>query len=352
MNVIIIVLLVLVAIKSVVLIWCLIKRTQKRQSRSLSPSTPPPHSGDGSVEDPKSLQRENELAHPDEVMVDFENISDISYVKDDLRADESPVKVGLGLMVDTSFYVPNEPENEEWTGRYAPRWAQYMTHDMSFSHAVVPASPVDKHPLLPPIATRHKDKYTIVLDMDETLLHTKEHWPFGFERLDVVTLRFPDSAEVLYSIIRPYARELITRLGPLCELVLWTAGEEGYAGNVMTSVDTSNNISHFIYRDSRWFTMPNYIKSLKRLGRPMDKVLIVDNSEFVCIADSQNSIVIEDFFGNPHDKLLVALEGMLLELIRSGKSVPTFLAEHHQNSRLQSWGGFYRLTGAGMLARL
>ncbi len=45
-----------------------------------------------------------------------------------------------------------------------------------------------------------------------------------------------------------------------------------------------------------WFSMTRYVKDLERLGRPMDRVLIVDNSPYVCI-HPDNAIVVDDFMG-------------------------------------------------------
>uniref|UniRef100_A0A7S1I6E1 Mitochondrial import inner membrane translocase subunit TIM50 n=1 Tax=Eutreptiella gymnastica TaxID=73025 RepID=A0A7S1I6E1_9EUGL len=114
----------------------------------------------------------------------------------------------------------------------------------------------------------------------------------------------------------------------------------------MQHIDPGARISHSIYRDSRWFSMPNYFKDLKRLGRSMDRTLIVDNSEYVCIADVHNSIIIDDFLGSPDDDLLVQLKEILKGLITSNQPVPQYLEKCKASKHLRFWGGFYRLSAA------
>lgn len=43
--------------------------------------------------------------------------------------------------------------------------------------------------------------------------------------------------------------------------------------------------------------MPTYVKDLRRLGRPLDRVLLVDNSAGVCV-QPDNAIVVRDFFSS------------------------------------------------------
>jgi len=189
--------------------------------------------------------------------------------------------------------------------------------------------------------------------MDETLLHSAEHRPTD-SRLRVVEVIVEGAghsmdpvcrgpAVTLYTAIRPHAEALLTALAPVAELILWTAGTAPYAKAAMPHLDPAGHIRHSIYRDPRWFSR-EYVKDLDRLGRDLDRTVIVDNSPSVLI-HRQHSVVVSDFFRDPHDTVLVRLQSLLLALIASEKSVPEYLASCRAAGSLTQSLGRYHLTG-------
>eukprot|EP01001_Neometanema_parovale_P006391 NODE_2754_length_1349_cov_126.795269_g2616_i0.p1 GENE.NODE_2754_length_1349_cov_126.795269_g2616_i0~~NODE_2754_length_1349_cov_126.795269_g2616_i0.p1 ORF type:complete len:360 (+),score=37.54 NODE_2754_length_1349_cov_126.795269_g2616_i0:78-1157(+) len=270
---------------------------------------------------------------------------DLSYSQPTLSELKSPPAIAF-ITADETFASDSHYNADEisWTGRYAPRFSQYLTAEFGSRQHTPTPPPVAS--MLPLQSQQYQGKYTIVLDMDETLLHSKEYPPYRIGvTQDIVMLKFPNCAEVLYSIIRPHAREFLRTIGPLCEVVLWTAGEADYASTVMENLDDQRNIDHFIFRDSRWFTLPSYVKALETLGRDMTRTLLIDNTDFVCAADPNNSIVISDFVGGAADTLLVTLENLIVQMVLSDRPVPEFLEECRRRGQLHYWGGLYRLTG-------
>eukprot|EP01006_Ploeotia_vitrea_P050449 TRINITY_DN67463_c11_g3_i1.p1 TRINITY_DN67463_c11_g3~~TRINITY_DN67463_c11_g3_i1.p1 ORF type:complete len:321 (-),score=2.10 TRINITY_DN67463_c11_g3_i1:297-1259(-) len=215
-----------------------------------------------------------------------------------------------------------------WPSPYAPR--------MGIDHSTPTPAP-HTGMLIPAQTYDHQGRYTIVLDMDETLVHSNEFPPRG-PHGEVIRLELGYN-QALYTYIRPYARQLLRNLGPMCELVLWTAGTQEYASTIMQDLDDARQVQHFVYRDDSWFSYPNYSKPLTRLGRAMDRTLIVDNTAEVC-EDTENAIVIEDFRGNPTDNLLAGLEMVVKELVASELPVPVYL---QKSPHLSWWGGYYRL---------
>eukprot|EP00667_Euglena_gracilis_P017850 EG_transcript_18868 len=199
-----------------------------------------------------------------------------------------------------------------------------------------------KPPLLPTQADVDKELYTIVLDMDETLLHSSETAPRQMGS-DVVRIPLGEDYEA-FTVLRPYATDLVQSLARLSELVLWTAGEAKYAKAAMKHVDPDNLIRHSIYRSDTWFSFYDYQKDLRRLGRPLERTVIVDNTDLLCRSNKGNAIVIDDFFGDPRDDLLTRLRPILLGLLRSQLPVPDYLARCHREGQLVHQRGFYRLT--------
>ena len=115
--------------------------------------------------------------------------------------------------------------------------------------------------------------YTIVLDLDETVVYARDG--------------------PLYA--RSHLRELLLCMHAVAEVVVWTAGEREYAKAVLEEINTDHVIRHLIYRHRRWFDEADYTKDLTLLGRDMRFVLIIENTPDCVRANPMNGIIVEDF---------------------------------------------------------
>lgn len=79
--------------------------------------------------------------------------------------------------------------------------------------------------------------YTLVLDLDETLIH--------FEMDEDVD---PAIEEPGYYLIRPGAIKFLNELAEYYELVVFTAAMPDYADWILDNVDRHKKISHRLYR--------------------------------------------------------------------------------------------------------
>ena len=104
-------------------------------------------------------------------------------------------------------------------------------------------------------------KYTLVLDLDETLIHFEEK---------------PDGTSQF--LIRPYAQEFLKTVAVYYEVIIFTAALQDYADYVLDRMDTQNTITHRLYRNHTTIADNVYQKDLSRLGRDLSKTLIVDNN--------------------------------------------------------------------------
>ena len=103
-------------------------------------------------------------------------------------------------------------------------------------------------------------KYTLVLDLDETLVHY-------------------DSKQKLY-YVRPGCRKFLKKLSKYYEIVVFTASVAMQADCILDEIDPKYRlIKHRLYRQHTIFskTTATAIKDLNRLGRPIEQILIIDN---------------------------------------------------------------------------
>ncbi|CBZ37225.1 hypothetical protein, conserved [Leishmania donovani] len=118
------------------------------------------------------------------------------------------------------------------------------------------------------------------------------------------------------------------------ELVLWTASEESLARRAMCHIDPANKIfDEAIYRDTRWYRDSHYTKELCRLGRCMNRVVIVENSIESVIRNRQNSILVTSFVRNRLDRQLFLVREVLRDWVCGMKAK---LAEQQYASRAAS----------------
>eukprot|EP01012_Entosiphon_sulcatum_P056315 TRINITY_DN7993_c0_g1_i1.p1 TRINITY_DN7993_c0_g1~~TRINITY_DN7993_c0_g1_i1.p1 ORF type:complete len:227 (+),score=15.60 TRINITY_DN7993_c0_g1_i1:32-712(+) len=181
-------------------------------------------------------------------------------------------------------------------------------------------------PLLPPQGANAKMRYTVALDVDETLVYTRFNPGEAPRNRDCIELSKHLGGGV--SLVRPAARELIKEIGQRCELVLWTAGVASYLKEIRDGLDPEHvSVAYGIARDNpNWWYSPTfgYAKVLQWLGRDMDRCILVDNSPLSCAQNPDHAIEIEDFEGHP-DNGLEILRNILDSLLSSDLTVPDYL---------------------------
>lgn len=152
---------------------------------------------------------------------------------------------------------------------------------------------------LPP-QTSPEEKPTIVLDLDETLVHSKPDPPP--ERYDFVVRPVIDGVKVdFYVSKRPYVDEFLDILSKKFEIVVFTAGIEEYASLVLSRLDRKSVISHRLYRDSCRGIEGKFVKDLGSLGRDLKRVVIVDDNPNSYVLQPENAVPISPFVDDVRD---------------------------------------------------
>eukprot|EP00249_Psilotum_nudum_P016048 c25632_g2_i1 orf=665-2233(-) len=169
-------------------------------------------------------------------------------------------------------------------------------------------------PMLLPRQTRCCPPITLVLDLDETLVHsTLEHCAdadFTF------SVNFNFQEHILYVRCRPYLQMFMERMAQMFEIIVFTASQSVYAEQLLNVLDPKRKlIRHRVYRDSCVFVEGNYLKDLTVLGRDLAKVAIIDNSPQAFGFQVDNGIPIESWFDDRSDNALIGLLPFLETLV-------------------------------------
>ncbi|KAF4672041.1 hypothetical protein FOL47_000981 [Perkinsus chesapeaki] len=166
--------------------------------------------------------------------------------------------------------------------------------------------------------------YTAVIDLDETLVHYSE--------VEGVGGRFE---------MRPGCVEFLARLAFIgCEVVIFTAATQDYADWVVDQLESLRGvrIHHRLYRQHALPWGPIFVKDLTRLGRRLDRTIIVDNVKENFMLQPDNGIFIFPWYSERDDTALFDLLPVFEELVATRVSVPVILNKY--KDEIPSWAGF------------
>lgn len=184
-------------------------------------------------------------------------------------------------------------------------------------------------PVLLPKETRKRKPITLVLDLDETLVHST------LEQCDDADFTFPVyfnmKEHTVYVRQRPYLPIFLERVAEMFEIIVFTASQSIYAEQLLDILDPDRKlISQRVYRESCVFSEGGYTKDLTVLGRDLAKVAIIDNSPQVFRLQVNNGIPIKSWFDDPSDCALISLLPFL-ESLADADDVRPIIAKQFGN---------------------
>ena len=109
--------------------------------------------------------------------------------------------------------------------------------------------PKVKPPYLPP-KEPNAPHYTLVLDLDETLIHYADGGKIhSGEDADVSLEVSPEHEDEPCFFIRPGLNQFLTKLAQHYELILYTAAMRDYADYFLSQIDHKKLFSHVLTRE-------------------------------------------------------------------------------------------------------
>lgn len=128
-----------------------------------------------------------------------------------------------------------------------------------------------------PIKTRRTPRLTLVLDLDETLVHS-ELRPIPNPDA-VLKVTFNGENCNIYVLYRPGMFEFLHSLCKNFELVVFTASHEVYATQLLNHIDPYRKlIKYRFHRNHCYEVKGKLIKDLRIFGRNLSETIIVDNT--------------------------------------------------------------------------
>lgn len=173
---------------------------------------------------------------------------------------------------------------------------------LSFFRSIPRPLPVCSSRPLPQRTRKHK-QLTLVLDLDETLVHSESICVPDFDAK--IEVEFGEAKWPVWVRYRPGLFRFLKKANKRCEVVLFTAGLKAYADSVLQFIDPRHRLlRHRYYRDSCLEVNGMHIKDLTILGRDLSKVVLVDNSMNAFACNLDNGILVPSWLNDSSDSVL------------------------------------------------
>jgi Dullard-like phosphatase family protein len=173
-----------------------------------------------------------------------------------------------------------------------------------------------------PVDLSSIEKKTLILDLDETLIHSN----FDKPKNKGIMLEFTHE-HVIYSFelfLRPGLEHFLKKMSETFELILFTASKKEYADRVLEYIDPGKKyIKHCFYREDCIGIMDKiFIKDLSIfVNKRLENIIMLDNSMYSFLNQLTNGVLINSFYDNLEDTELFNVMGYLENYIANCEDV-------------------------------
>ena len=188
---------------------------------------------------------------------------------------------------------------------------EYILRVDNFEGSIIASSYLKKNKKFKPLPAPYlisppTKPYTLILDLDETLVH------FQMKSSKGGTLR-----------ARPYLFGFLEEMGHYYELIIWTSATEAYANSLIDAIEYEKNyFDYVLYREHAIIIGDDFVKDLTRIGRGLDRIIIIDDMPQNFRLQKENGITIKPFFGDDlDDSALYELVPILKHIAEDGDDV-------------------------------
>ena len=176
------------------------------------------------------------------------------------------------------------------------------------------------------------DKKTLVLDLDETLVHS-QFQPFDVPSDIILKIELENELHDIHVMVRPGVSEFLKTMGKIYEIVIFTASVSKYADPLLDIIDKEKNCKFRLFREHCTPINTCYVKEIKKLGRELKNVIIVDNSPMSYALNPENGIPINTWFDDKSDRELYNISS-ILEFLSFVPDVRNYISQFIVNDEI------------------
>jgi len=262
---------------------------------------------------PNAILKEQKLEDPQSVSLAelFENMNLKEENQIEENVDQPSPFEELDLQID---YVESSQNYQGNYNNYVYRTLKSIIPLRSLNYTNV----VEQKKVFLPInsaaeATSAKFRKTLILDLDETLIHADFNGQFtGHDQ--IITFKSEDEDISVPIFIRPGVQEFLSKISKNFEIFIFTASKKEYADAVLNYLDPENNYFKQRFYRENCISVKNkvFIKDLRIFSnRKPEDIVMVDNSLYSFANQISNGVLINSFFDDKDDKELFNLMNYL-----------------------------------------
>ena len=194
----------------------------------------------------------------------------------------------------SNIYIDNENRNEENDNSDIIKDNRYLD-SIILSYK--------KNKKIPPfIKFKSNKKYTLVLDLEDTLVNIKM-----------------DKEGNITCLLRPGLISFLNCIKPFYEIISFTKLSKEYSDIIIKEIEGNTKLFDFnLYREHCSLIGKEFIKDISTIGRNLEKIIMVDDMEENLRFHINNGIVIKPFKGeeDKYDRVLYELKKILILIYR------------------------------------
>ncbi|OWZ19707.1 Nuclear LIM factor interactor-interacting protein cleavage-specific form [Phytophthora megakarya] len=176
--------------------------------------------------------------------------------------------------------------------------------------ATAPSSAIElRRSVLPQVSPDDASKKCLVLDLDETLVHSSFRPTTNPDY--VIPVEIDGTVHQVYVCLRPGAEEFLIEMAQFYEIVVYTASLSKYADPLLDKLDPERVIRYRLFREHCVQYEGSYVKDLSLLDRDLSQTIFIDNSPMSYIFHPRNAIGCSSFIDDPNDSELESISRFL-----------------------------------------
>jgi CTD small phosphatase-like protein 2 len=150
--------------------------------------------------------------------------------------------------------------------------------------------------------------YSLVISLDETLIHFKSN-------------NISNNKGVMQ--LRPGLFQFFQKVKSSYEIIIFSSGNKKYSDAMLDAIDEKRNMFDYrLYQEHCMIIDNDFVKDLSKIGRNIDKIIIVDNIAQNYRLQKENGINIKAFWGEDvNDNALEELGKILINIAKDGGDV-------------------------------
>lgn len=175
-----------------------------------------------------------------------------------------------------------------------------------------------------PTMVKKARRKTLVLDLDETLIHSSIH----SKKCDFRIEKLGRTAVIYHVLKRPHLDYFLHKVSQWFRIVIFTASVSEYADPIIDRLGNSSSTKMHAryYRDSCVGTSDGLGKDLQLIEKDLANVILIDNTPS-CFVNKDNAILINSWTYDASDEALLDLLPFL-DALRFTKDVRSVLSLH------------------------